>query len=318
MTARRASAVGHPTSLRRHTQSRRAAMALAAVLGAGAALPAAAGPITFSSALPLAADEFVLREQIVFARASDDPSPARRDLQARALVSVLGYGVTPRLAVFGFLPWRSAGLEAGAAGARATREASGIGDLRLFGRYTLLQRDRRGQSLRIAPFAGLEAPTGDDDERDALGRVPAVLQPGSGAWDGLAGVAVTWQTLAWELDAQLAYQANGEGNRFQAGDVVRLDASAQVRLWPRRLGSGVPGFLYGVLELNVSHQQHDRLAGRQVAASGGERVFITPGVQYVTRRWVAEAAVQVPVLQDLNGQALERDYVALVGFRVNF
>ena len=33
---------------------------------------------------------------------------------------------------------------------------------------------------------------------------------------------------------------------------------------------------------------------------------------------MVEAAVQVPVVQSLNGTALENDYVARAGFRFNF
>ena len=43
-----------------------------------------------------------------------------------------------------------------------------------------------------------------------------------------------------------------------------------------------------------------------------------PVLQYVTKRWIVEAAVQVPIVQDLNGTALENDYVVRVSFRVNF
>jgi hypothetical protein len=38
----------------------------------------------------------------------------------------------------------------------------------------------------------------------------------------------------------------------------------------------------------------------------------------VTKRWVAEAIVQLPVAQNLNGAALEDDVIVRAGFRVNF
>ncbi len=74
----------------------------------------------------------------------------------------------------------------------------------------------------------------------ALGRVPSPLQPDSGALDVFGGAVATYQTLDYQLDAQLAYRRNGEANGFRTGDEWRLDASLQYRLWPRRLGSG-PG-----------------------------------------------------------------------------
>jgi len=41
-------------------------------------------------------------------------------------------------------------------------------------------------------------------------------------------------------------------------------------------------------------------------------------LQYVTRNWVPEAGIQVPVSQRLNGSALKNDYILTTGFRRNF
>ena len=47
-------------------------------------------------------------------------------------------------------------------------------------------------------------------------------------------------------------------------------------------------------------------------------LYLSPGLQYVTKRWIVEGGVQVPVVQNLNGLALENDYVVRAGFRFNF
>lgn len=73
-----------------------------------------------------------------------------------------------------------------------------------------------------------------------------------------------------------------------------------------------------MIEANLIHQGKDRLAGHSDPDSGGTRLFLTPGIQYVTKRWIAEGAVQIPVSQDLNGAALENDYIARVSVRFNF
>jgi hypothetical protein len=148
--------------------------------------------------------------------------------------------------------------------------------------------------------------------------LPASIQPGSGSWDPFGGVVLTYQTLDFQIDAQASYQANMEANDVEFGDVARLDGSLQYRLWPRELGSGVPGFLYGILETNLIYQDENRSSGVDDPNSGGFTVFILPGFQYVTKRWIAEAGVQVPVVQDLNGTALETDYILRAGFRFNF
>lgn len=299
-------------------QWRSKAVGLIASLAAAPMSPALGAPITFNTALPVAKGELIFRELAVLNRSGDDPSRADRDVTAWAGVSVLGYGVDSRLAVFGALPYVDKELEMTVDGSRRARDSGGIGDLSLFGRYTVYQQDRPGRTLRLAPFAGFKAPTGEHEERDALGELPAPLQAGSGSWDAFGGVVASYQTLDYQIDGQLAYRANTEADDFEAGDEANLDGSLQYRLWPRGLPGGVPAFLYGVIEVNLAFQDEDRVAGRDEPNSGGTRLFVTPGLQYVTRRWVVEAAVQLPVLQDLNGAALETDYVAQAGFRIAF
>jgi hypothetical protein len=285
------------------------------VIGAGDAWSA---PITFNTALPVAKHEFLVREQLVVNKSGDDPGNLNRNRTAKAAVSVLGYGVNGKLALFGVLPYRDNELKLTVAGQRIKRSASGFGDLTVFGRYTVMQRDQPGRNFRIAPFAGIKAPTGDDDKRDSMSVLPPSVQVGSGSWDPLLGVVSTYQTLDYQIDGQISYQINNEANNFEVGDVARLDGSLQYRLWPRTLGGGVPAFFYGVIEANLIYQQKNQVNGQSDPDSGGTRLFLTPGIQYVTRRWIAETAIQVPVVQNLNGDALENDYIARISVRFNF
>lgn len=293
-----------------------AAVALASV---GLSINAVqAGPITFNTAMPVAEGNFVLREQVLLMRSGDNPSGMGRDMTINGLVSVLGYGATGKLALFGALPYLDKTLELNQGGNSSERTSSGLGDLTLFGRHTLYQHDLLGKTVRVAGFAGIEAPTGEDDKRDALGKLPSSLQSGSGSWDGFIGVVATWQTLDYQFDGQVAYRNNGEANHFEVGDEWRLDASLQYRLRAAELGAGVPGFLYGVLELNLLEQEKNQLSGYSDDNSGGTTVFLSPGIQYVSKRWVWEAVLQKPVVQNLNGTTLENDFVLRTGFRVNF
>ncbi len=299
-------------------KARLASAYLTCLFAIGWIIPVQAAPQTFNTALPVAEGEFVFREQFVLDQSGDDPSSADRDRTAWALISVLGYGATADLALFGIVPYVDKSLEATQGGVRRERSASGLGDASLFGRYTVYKRDWPGRTLRVAPFVGLELPTGEDDERDGSGRLPPSVQPGSGSWDPFGGLVLTYQTLEFQVDAQASYKANTEANGFEFGDVARLDGSLQYRLWPRELGAGVPGFLYGVLEANLIHQDKNQAGGKNDPNSGGLSLFVLPGLQYVTKRWIVEAGVQIPVVQDLNGTALEKDYIFRAGFRFNF
>lgn len=274
---------------------------------------------TFNTALPVAEGSFVFREQGLFRSASDDPGPADRDLDVTGAVTVLGYGVTSDLTLFGAVAYVDKELELdGPGGRRIKRDTSGFGDARVFARYTAVRDNAPGRTFRIAPFFGVEAPTGDDDESDRFGRLPQPLQSGSGSWDPFGGLVATYQTLDYQIDAQIAYQANTAANDFEFGDEARLDGSFQYRLWPRELGGGVPGFLYGVLEANLIHREKNEIDAEDDPDSGGTQLFVSPGLQYVERRWIVEGIVQVPVAQDLNGAALEDDFIVRAGFRINF
>lgn len=284
-------------------------------LAAGAAWSA---PITFNTALPVHEGGYVLREQFVFMKNADDPTSAGRDMEATGLVSVLGYGVTRDFALFGMLPYLDKQLDMRMGGQDISRSQRGFGDLTLMGRYTAYEYNAPGRTLRVAPFLGIKAPTGEDNARDGMGRLPPPVQPGSGSWDVLGGVVLSYQTLDFEIDSQVSYKANREANGFEAGNVFQLDGSLQYRLLPRSLGAGVPAFLYGVLEANLVHAAKNRIGGVSDQNSGGTTLFITPGLQYATRKWVLEAGVQIPVSQHLNGTALKNDYVFTTGFRVNF
>ena len=275
-------------------------------------------PITFNTALPVQEGGYVLREQFMYMKIADDPTPAQRDMRVSGVMSVLGYGVTPDFALFGMLPWFDKRLDMSMGGQAITRRRPGVGDLTLLGRYTAYQYDAPGRTLRIAPFLGVKAPTGEDNARDGFGRLPAPVQIGSGSWDWLGGVVGSYQTLDFEIDGQASYKANREANGFQSGDVADLDGSLQYRLWPGSLGSGVPAFLYGVLEANLIHSAKDDSGGIADPNSGGTTLFLSPGLQYVTKKWIVEAGVQIPVVQHLNGTALKNNYVLSTGIRINF
>lgn len=277
--------------------------------------PAIAAPITFNTALPVGDGKVIVREQIIVSQSGDDPLGAGREITSRTLLSLVAYGVNAKLAVFGILPYTS--KDAVMLGDRE-RSSDGFGDLTVFGRYTLYQKDWPGRTVRVAGIAGLKAPTGSDDESDGLGQLPAGLQLGTGSWDGFAGGVVSYQTLDFGIDAQLSYRKNTEANSFQAGNETRLDVSYQHRFLPGTLDSETRSFLYAVVELNTVRKDRHRQNGLSVENSGGTTVFLTPGIQYVTRKIIAEVALQIPIVQNLHGGALESDFVIRGGFRINF
>ncbi len=273
--------------------------------------------ITTNTALPVGKGEGIVRLQSKIIRSTGDPGPTDRDLRVLAFPLVGVYGVTAKLTLFGIVPLLDKNLEVTTPQGRLTRKTSGLADARLFARYTVFQVNRRGQTMRLAPFAGVELPTGTDDAVDALGRLPGPLQLGSGSWDPFMGLVFSRQTFAWQVDVSASYKFTTGAHDFQFGDEVRLDVATKLRLLPRRLSGGLPSFLYGNVETNLIWQDENESGGAVDVNSGGATWYLAPGLQYVTRRIILEAAVQLPVVQDLNGMALENNVITTLSLRVN-
>lgn len=279
-----------------------------------------AAPNTFNTALPVAEGQYLWREQLVLRERSDN-GPMDRDVSVQTLGSVLGYGVTSKFAVFGMVPYFfNKELDVTTPMGRVERDTNGFGDISLFGRYTIYKKDVTGSTFRVAPVFGLTAPTGDDNDSDRFGELPRPLQVGDGAWDGFGGVITSYQTLQYQVDGQLLYRENGRHDGFAPGDETRFDASLQYRVWPRSMKgvAGTPGFVYVLLESNLIHRERDETGGGTDADSGGTQWLLAPGLQYVSRRWIVEGTVQLPVAEDPNGDAIVDDYILRVGFRRNF
>lgn len=281
---------------------------------AGGALPAAGGPITFNTALPVAEDVFVARVQAIHRERADD-IPGGREVEVDGVVAALGYGFTADWTGIAITSYLDKELTLDGPGGQVTRRADGFGDTTLLARYTAFRRDAPGKTLRVAPVFGVIAPTGESDARDALGEAPRALQPGAGSWGGVAGVIVTRQTLAWELDAALTATTRGRDAGFEPGDGLELDVSWQHRLpWPPR---GAGAFGYAVLEIRGIHRDDDVVSGSRVD-NGGTEWRVVPGLQYVARRWVVEAAIELPLADDLPDTALRDETFWHLGLRFNF
>ncbi len=285
-------------------------------VGAGAAQ---AGPITSNTALPVHDGELIFREQFLWVRSTRDSSPLDMNLNVLVAPTVIIYGINADLMVMGVLPFMHKQVAVTTPSGRLTRSTNGFGDAFAAVRYTVLAVDRPGETFRVAPLAGLKLPTGAQNEGDALGRFPQPFQLGTGSWDPLGGAILTWQTLRRELDVSATYQLRTEANGFRAGDEARADASFQYRLVPwGKLGPGVPSYLFGVIETAAIWDGKNRASGADDADSGGFTWYVTPGLQWIAERSVIEGAFQVPVVQRLNGAALQNDFIALLSFRQSF
>ncbi len=283
----------------------------------GMAANVIAAPVTFNTALPVSQGEVLMRVQAKYLRATNDPGPMDRKLTVTAVPLVGAWGITSRWTLFGIVPLVDKRLKTNTPQGRVTRDTSGLGDITAIARYTAYAKDAPGRTFRVARFAGIETPTGSDDERDGLGELPRPLQPGSGSWDTLVGIVITDQSLDQEWGADASYKFNSRANDFEFGDEARLNVSYHGRIGTAGPAGGIPHFIYAGLEGNLIWQDKNRNNGMDNPDSGGTTLTLAPVLQYVTMRTVTGAALQIPVVQDLNGNALKQDYIATLSLRIN-
>ncbi|OGX04742.1 MAG: hypothetical protein A3G87_03685 [Omnitrophica bacterium RIFCSPLOWO2_12_FULL_50_11] len=282
--------------------------------------PAFAIPINSDAALTAHKGEVIVREQIRYTRKSDDPSASDRTIDVIAIPTVLVYGITEKINVIETYPIVYKDLDIDTSTGRASREAAGFGDFKLLGKYLFWSRDWLGKTLRADAIGGLEFPTGNTDEEDGLGKLPRDIQVGKGSWNPITGTVLTWQTLRQQVDLSFTYTFNTEGHGFEFGDVFNHDLSYQFRIWPWSFPKrrGIPAYINLVAEANGVWEQKAESGGSTVDASGGYTLFLSPGIQIVTKRFIAEVSVQLPAIQVVNGEQPETEFVLAGGFRVQF
>lgn len=299
-------------------------MKLSRLLGVAALIlivPTSAFAVAINSDVGLtpAKGQWIVRSQLRYTKKADDPTSQDRELEVYALPQTLVYGWTERLAMILKVPFLNRELDSTSGGSRISRKDAGLGDIELLGKYRLYTRDYPAATSRWSVLAGTDLPTGQSGDADARGKLPRDLQLGSASADPIVGTAYTWQDLNGEWDVNLTYQFNTTANKFEFGDVLTYTGAYQRRVWPRTLPErGLYAQWNVVLEANGQWEQQAKDHGSRVDNTGGHLLFLSPGLQVATKRFVAEASVQLPALQNLNGNQLEPDFTLVGSVRVTF
>jgi hypothetical protein len=215
---------------------------------------------------------------------------AIRQVNSSSVTATYVYGVKQNLALFFTIPYVNKQVDKFAPQLGRFEEAhDGFGDLTFLLKYRFWQKDPRPQeTLRWAGLGGLNIRSGDSDFS-------------SDSYDPIVGTVFTWQRDRGWFDADLLYQFNTGGGKDRH-DALRYDLSYSYRLFPAVYERDNVYELDAVAELNARYM-----------TSGSHQVFLSPGLQFITKRWILETSVQLPVIQDLNGP--ETDYRFIVGFR---
>ncbi|MFL5062068.1 MAG: transporter [Xanthobacteraceae bacterium] len=229
-------------------------------------------------------------------------------------------------------------------------DSAGIGDLTALGQWRFF--NNRATGTEVALLFGGKAPTGRTNVFDDLGeRFEAEFQPGSGGWDGLLGLAATQHLGRWSLDANVLYQFVGNGVQdTNLGDRFRYNAAVSFRAigWtdpndplhahahvtPSR-GKTKAGHVHNhdhgpepapppqfkldlVLELNGEWHDKQVTAGVVDPNSGGNTVYLSPGIRASMGNVSGFASVGVPVINEPNGLQSKPDFRVVTGIAAAF
>src|SRR5262249_3239231 len=189
----------------------------------------------------------------------------------------------------------------------------------------------------VAVLLGVKAPTGVTNRIDNQGQLfDAEFQPGTGAWNGLFGLAVTKRSRSWSLDGNVLYILSSTGTQdTNLGDRFLYNAALSYALpgapaekaapTPRHLGADLPEPMYHggpkegsghshgeptasptpaldlVVELNGEWHDKQVTAGVVDQNSGGTDIYLSPGVRLSYDKWSSYASFGIPVVNEQNG-----------------
>jgi hypothetical protein len=218
-------------------------------------------------------------------------------------------------------------------------DTDGVGDLTLFGQYRFYGQDA---GVQASLLAGIKTPTGETGEHDDQGELfEAEFQPGSGSWDPMLGLALSQAQGRWSVDANVLYTLATEGTQHtDLGDRFHYNGAATYRLMGGNAvasrevamhhshhghshhnhhGLSPNGLVIdAVLELNGEWQAKQTISGETDPNSGGNVIFLSPGMRIAKDRWSGFATVGLPIVNDLNGLQSEPTYRLFGGLLVGF
>jgi len=187
--------------------------------------------------------------------------------------------------------------------------ASGIGDLRVFGLWRFAQTS----DTHTALLFGTTVSTGKDDAISPQGELyEPEFQPGSGSSDPFVGIVHSRSFGRVTVDLSATYNAVSAGSQAtDLGDWATYNAGMSYLLTP---GGGTAWRL--VVEGNGVWRDRLTHEGEQERNSGGSWLNLSPGIVAGRGNWSIFGNVAIPVINEPNGDQDEQDYRFQLGFQV--
>ncbi len=190
-----------------------------------------------------------------------------------------------------------------------TVSSSGLGDISIFAKYVVLQIDRHQQTFRLAPKLVLKLSKNADEKE-----IPAL---GSGSTDIAMGAVAAWLKGRLGFYGDGLYTITGESNGRQIGNGLEYNLALAYRLSPVIYRTYPARQTNVYLEFNGWWKGRDKIQSQDILDSGGQVLFVAPGIQYIPlRQLLGEISLQLPVLDELNGVQMGPDWTVNAGIRV--
>jgi hypothetical protein len=274
------------------------------LLLAGLTIPAAASPATFVTALPVARDQALVRLNF-------QPQFGSSGFHSLQFPINIGYGLTPRWALFVNLNQGFLSLDQ-----PSPQSTGGAGDLVIFARNTLFKVDKPRSTFRIAPFAGLYAPTGNNHQLAAGRLAPGPLQSGSGTFDPYVGLTSGFNNTRFGAASDVTFRHNPvTSTGFSPGDQFRADGQVEVTFYPLHFPrQGLPNLFVLSIESNYE-QDADHHENGTLAPSSSSRLFKQDAVfELATLHWEIGLGAQLPLMQSFAAPGQLREHSAFYTF----
>ncbi len=200
----------------------------------------------------------------------------------------------------------------------------GIGDLVVFGQYRFLQDLTNNRNASV--LLGFKAPTGRTSDKTNSGeKFETEVQPGTGSWDGLFGLAYSETFGPLSFDSNILYSLVTEGSQnTDLGDIINYNFATSYRLF----GGGNPGRRFTTQDglamdatFEVNGQWRDKLEinGNRDRNSGGHQLYLSPGFRLMNGQAMSVGfSFGIPVISDFNGVQDNLDYRVLGTFNFAF
>lgn len=187
------------------------------------------------------------------------------------------------------------------------KNSQGISDLSVFTKYRFWRKDSLGLQESAAVLLKIKTNNGDDSKTPALG---------TGTTDSILGITYGYEGRTWYRWASLRYRHNGTNNAgLHRGDKILLDLVGGIRT--DLTGYTEPDTVW-LLELNGEFSDRADLNGSNITNTGGDQWFLSPGIFWTKRNFAIKAGVQIPIIDNLNGNQNQDDYRAKLVFEWHF